>query len=81
MSSTQVHERLCALVVGFLLSSGSAYAGQIHVPADFASLQVAIDNAVVGDVIIVDGGTHGPLVIDKALTIVGVDSNPPFIRT
>ena len=33
-----------------------------------------------GDVIIVDGGTHGPLVIDKALTIVGVDSNPPFIR-
>ncbi len=46
-------------------------ADTIHVPWQFANLQDAINFADPGDVILVDGGTHGPIVVDRPLTIVG----------
>lgn len=44
---------------------------QIDVPGDYSDLQVAIDHARSGDVIVVHGGTWGPIVIDKSLTLIG----------
>ncbi len=63
------------------LAAAPLSAGQILVPTDFADLQAAIDAASPGDVIVIDGGTHGPVTVDKAITLAGVAGNRPFIRT
>lgn len=46
-------------------------ANQLHVPGDFADIQSAIDAAQDGDVIVIHGGTHPPITIDKSLTLIG----------
>ncbi len=43
----------------------------LYVPGDFPDVQTAIDNASSGDTIVIQGGTWGPLVIDKPLQLVG----------
>ena len=53
-----------------LVLTGSAVA-QLHVPGDYATIQLAIDNASPGTTILIHGGTYGPIVVDKALTFVG----------
>ena len=40
-----------------------ASAGTINVPADYATIQDALDNAYDGDTILVAGGTYGPVVL------------------
>lgn len=59
----------------------SLHAAQIHVPGQFVVLQDAVDAALSGDVIVIDGGTHAPVVIDKPLTLVGVNGNRPLIES
>ncbi|RKY21749.1 MAG: hypothetical protein DRQ55_03130 [Planctomycetota bacterium] len=56
-----------------------ASAAQIYVPAG-GDLQAAIDSAVANDEILVDGGVHAPVVIDKPLSITGVVGNMPLLR-
>jgi hypothetical protein len=52
----------------------------IRVPSQVADLQDAIDMASPGDVLLIDGGTHGPILVDIPLTLVGVAGNRPFLR-
>jgi len=47
---------------------------QVHVPGTYATLQAAIDAVVPGTVIVVHGGTHLSIVINKPLTIIGKSS-------
>ncbi len=54
-----------------LASAPALLAGQVHVPGDFATIQAAIDNSPSGTVIIVHGGKHGEIVVDRQLTLVG----------
>jgi hypothetical protein len=68
-----------ALAFSALLTQ-SSFAGQLHVPGDHATLQGAIDAASAGDVIVVAGGVHPPITIDRPLTIVGEDGDRPTIR-
>jgi nitrous oxidase accessory protein len=57
----------------------------IVVPDDYATIQEAIDNALVGDVVYVKSGSyHENLVVNKSLSLIGenvdttiVDGNPP----
>ena len=54
------------------LAIPSAFAAQISVPSDHATLQEAIDAASDGDTINLSGGSHyGPFSCDKELTIKG----------
>jgi hypothetical protein len=53
------------------LSLAAPAGAQVDVPGDFAELQAAIDASPPGAVILVHGGTHPSIVIDKPLTIVG----------
>ncbi|GJM23548.1 MAG: hypothetical protein DHS20C15_34630 [Planctomycetota bacterium] len=80
---THVTKSLSAalLVATCLLSSPGAAEAQILVPGDFGDLQDAINTASPGDVIVIDGGTHGPIVIDKALTLTGKTGTPPKLTT
>ncbi|GJM20815.1 MAG: hypothetical protein DHS20C15_07300 [Planctomycetota bacterium] len=50
-------------------------------PTDFAALQDAIDAAAPGDTIVIDGGEHEYLRIDKPLTLVGRATNTPFLKS
>lgn len=55
-------------------------AGQLfHVPGDHATVQEAIDAAAPGDRIVIHGGTHGSITIDRPLTLVG-DPAPLFVN-
>ncbi len=61
------------LVLGIMtIRATVSLAGTIHVPADFATIQEAVDAASVGDLISVGRGSfHENIVIDKRLTILG----------
>lgn len=64
-----------------LVITAPALSAQLQVPQDHASIQGAIDAASAGDVILVNGGDHGPFVIDKPLTLIGSASDRPVLRT
>lgn len=55
-------------------------AATIEVPGGQPSLQAAIDGASAGDVIRITGGVWNDLVIDEAVTLVGVLGQEPTIR-
>ena len=58
-----------ALVLGVL--GAVARAERLDVPGDFADLQAALDAAQAGDVILVHGGTWGPITVREPVTILG----------
>ena len=70
----------CCVLVLLGLTAASIEAGQIHVPGDYVVLQDAIDAALPGDVILIDGGSHPPVVIDTPVYLVGYASNRPLLR-
>lgn len=70
-----------AVAAALLFGPTSFAAAQISVPGDFGDLQDAIDAASPGEVIVIDGGTHGPIVIDKPLTLVGALGKPTTLTT
>lgn len=58
-----------------VLSSSALAQGSLHVPADYPTIQAAIDAAQDGDVVRVAAGTYGPIVFQgKAIT---VQAEPP----
>src|SRR5262245_38835698 len=62
----------CRVVLAALtvLSSRALAQGSLHVPADYPTLQAAIDAAQDGDVVRVAPGTYGPIVFQgKAITV------------
>lgn len=56
-------------------------AAQIQVPGQVGDLQQAINLASPGDVIVVSGGTWDDIIVNKALTIVGVVGQVPTMRS
>jgi nitrous oxidase accessory protein len=63
-----------SLVMASLVGAGTpvTLAETINVPDDHATIQDAIDASEPGDTIIVEGGFHGPVIIDvEGLTLVG----------
>jgi parallel beta-helix repeat protein len=52
----------------------SASSNVIYVPRDFPTIQKAIDNATLGSTIIVNGTYHEDIMINKSLSLFGVDS-------
>lgn len=72
-----------ACAVAFLALARALDAQQIHaVPAEFATIQEAIDASAPGDIVLVRGGVHtGPITIDRPLTLMGAPRmhiRPPF---
>ena len=67
------NKRLICVCVAFVLLcafAGVASARTIYVPDDYEKIQWAVDNASVGDTIIVRDGTYYEnVVVDKQLTI------------
>lgn len=80
------HRTLPAAVVAFLALSAAADAEVIKVPGDYNTLQVAVNNATHGDVILIGSGftSAGPVdIVDKALTLVvdgGGQAKVPQVR-
>jgi len=58
----------------------SASSNVIYVPRDFPTIQMAINNASLGDTIIVNGTYHEDIVINKSLSLFGVDSYSAVIQ-
>jgi hypothetical protein len=72
MRRRRTHRRFKMLIRFLAVVTLCASLGaQIDVPGDYPDPQTAIDNASAGAVIVIHGGIWGPLVIDKALTLVG----------
>ncbi len=55
--------RPAATLAAMLLFAGAAAAGTLKVPADFATIQAAVDAAVPGDVIVVSKGVYAENVV------------------
>lgn len=54
-----------------LLLSMSGYAQTVHRVTNGMNLQTVIDNAVNGDVILVEAGSHGDIYVNKSVSIIG----------
>ena len=69
---------VCLLIAALLAATATAQV--VHVPGDIADLQTALDAAAPDDVIVVHGGTWGPLVITTPVRLVGSPApEAPFI--
>ena len=71
---------ISCMVFGFMVSTmyiTSAKAANINVPADYSSIQEAIDAAIDGDVVIVNPNTYYENInfLGKAITVRGTDPN------
>jgi len=75
------HSSFGRTLLGLLLTPWLAHTAQadvLHVPAQFALLQDAIAAAAPGDVILIEGGTHEDVVIDKPLHLAGHATDRPL---
>ena len=59
------------VLLSLLLFATPTSARRWYVPGDFYDVQSAIDGAQPGDTIVIQGGTWGPLVVDKPLHLMG----------
>ena len=74
-------KRIILLAIFFLLSVHYAFGSVINIPADYASIQAAIDNASSGDLINISAGVYNErLVIGKQLTIMGPEDLSAIIQ-
>jgi len=77
---------LVILISSILASSmrlkivASTSSNVIYVPKDFPTIQEAIDNATLGGTIIVNGTYHEDIMINKSLSLFGVDSSSAVIQ-
>jgi hypothetical protein len=85
--TTHLLTAFCVLLLGALanLMPGSAQGATLSVPADYASVQNAIDAAADGDIVLIAPGIYrGRLVIeDKAITLASwfyTTGNPDYIK-
>ncbi len=60
MSNMKLAICLRALILALCVSTGTAAAGTLRVPAEYETIQEAVDAAERGDSILVDGGTYDP---------------------
>jgi nitrous oxidase accessory protein NosD len=59
----------------------SASPAEIHVPADYSTIQYAVGNASSGDTIIVAAGTYAGAIVDKNVTISGASGGASIITS
>ncbi len=75
-----MHASIVRTVVFVAVVTGVCRAATLEVPSPYPTVQAAINAASAGDIILVHGGTYGPVVVDKALTIIG-DPMPTISNT
>lgn len=63
--------RLLATCTALLFPGALALAGTLHVPGDYSDLQQAIYAAQPGDNVVIHGGSHTMITIDKPLHLIG----------
>ncbi len=70
------------LMVAFVVTAGTAFAATINVPADYATVQAAIDAAVDGDTVMVAAGDYVENIsINKSVSVIGAGADSTFIGT
>src|SRR4030042_6961328 len=60
--------------------TANANSNVIYVPGDFPTIQMAINNASIGDTIIVNGTFHEDIVINKSISLFGVNDYSVVIQ-
>jgi nitrous oxidase accessory protein NosD len=65
--------------LAFNIQPAQSEAHTITVPDDYPTIQGAVNAASSGDTIFVRNGSHGPTYVDRAVTLVGENSESTFI--
>lgn len=65
MKSVYLYGMICAVVICQFFTNGLAHAAIINVPADFVTIQAAVDSATPGDTVKVSAGAYFETVIMK----------------
>ena len=60
--------------------TANANSNVIYVPGDFPTIQMAINNASIGDTIVVNGTFHEDIVINKSISLFGVNDYSAVIQ-